>query len=132
MKRRGQTEVPVTAAATAQASSIITTSPDQHIKHENFLPDGFQRPRVESGHVKINQDGHGGLQPSELLSREARDGRFSLQNVLSISSLLRSDSDEPPDDEPYAPGAQFGPNDPIRNNILSYPVALGLYEKWVA
>lgn len=101
-----------------------------HTRHESFISDGSQRPRIDPGLVKVHREGHGGLQPSELLSKQARAGRFSLQNVLSISSLLRSDSDEPSDSEMKYPEAMFGPDDPIQNNILTYPVALGLYEKY--
>jgi hypothetical protein len=73
-----------------------------------------------------------GLHPSALLSRDAQTGKFSLQNVLSINSLLRSDSDERQahgGNEMRAIEGSHRPDDPIVSGILSYPIALGLFDK---
>lgn len=69
------------------------------------------------------------LQPSSLLSKEAQSGQFSLQNVLSIPNLLTTDS--VPNNrnvQNLTPGS-LDTDDPIFCNFLSYPIALGLFDK---
>ena len=69
------------------------------------------------------------LQPSKLLSKGAQSGHFSLQNVLSISSLLTSDGSSHSERQNRISRISSNLDDPISCNILSYPTALGLFEK---
>ena len=71
------------------------------------------------------------LQPSRLLSKGARSGHFSLQNVLSIPNLLTSDSTTNSESQSKASRVSSDTDDPIFCNLVSYPVALGLFEKYV-
>ncbi|PQE23767.1 aldo keto reductase protein [Rutstroemia sp. NJR-2017a BBW] len=64
-----------------------------------------------------------GLQQVGILSREAQFGKFSLENILSVPSVLRP---TPPTRSETRSAEYF--NDPITCNMLSFPVALGLFD----
>ncbi|KAM0159015.1 hypothetical protein ACHAPC_007542 [Botrytis cinerea] len=65
-----------------------------------------------------------GLQQVGILSREAQFGKFSLENILSVPDVLRP---HPPPRSPTLTADSF--NDPITCNMLSFPVALGLFDR---
>ncbi|TGO36932.1 hypothetical protein BHYA_0111g00320 [Botrytis hyacinthi] len=67
--------------------------------------------------------GSEGLQQVGILSREAQFGKFSLENILSMPDVLRP---HPPPRSPTPSADNF--NDPITCNMLSFPVALGLFD----
>lgn len=68
--------------------------------------------------------GSEGLQQVGILSREAQFGKFSLENILSVPDVLRP---HPPPRSPTPSADSF--NDPITCNMLSFPVALGLFDR---
>jgi hypothetical protein len=61
-----------------------------------------------------------GLQPSSLLNREATQGKYSLQSILSISRDLDMDQGESTSSLPE--------DDPILKGIVSYHIATSLFE----
>lgn len=61
-----------------------------------------------------------GLQPSSLLNREAARGRFSMQNILSVSSEQDIDSAQS--------NSSISEDDPILQGLVSYHVAASLFE----
>jgi hypothetical protein len=70
--------------------------------------------------------GTAGLQPASILSKEAQSGKFSLENILCVPDVL-----EPLHAKPLS---RYGimtssRDDPIEFNILTFPVALGLFER---
>ncbi|CCD48319.1 similar to fungal specific transcription factor [Botrytis cinerea T4] len=67
-----------------------------------------------------------GLQQVGILSREAQFGKFSLENILSVPDVLRP---HPPPRSPTLTADSF--NDPITCNMLSFPVALGLFDSFM-
>ncbi|KAH6692135.1 fungal-specific transcription factor-like protein [Leptodontidium sp. MPI-SDFR-AT-0119] len=71
------------------------------------------------------------LQPSNLLSKEAQSGHFSLQNVLSIPNLLTTDSTSSNRSEHDLSRGTVNIDDPIFCNLLSYPIALGLFDNFM-
>ncbi|KAF7898849.1 uncharacterized protein EAF01_008062 [Botrytis porri] len=70
--------------------------------------------------------GSEGLQQVGILSREAQFGKFSLENILSVPDVLRP---HPPPRPPTPSADSF--NDPITCNMLSFPVALGLFDSFM-
>jgi hypothetical protein len=64
-----------------------------------------------------------GLQPSSLLNQKATRGKFSMENILSISRDLDSDPAQPP--------SAFPEGDPILKGIISYHIATSLFEGYV-
>ncbi|TGO25465.1 hypothetical protein BPAE_0079g00110 [Botrytis paeoniae] len=68
--------------------------------------------------------GSEGLQQVGILSREAQFGKFSLENILSVPDVLRP---QPPPRSTTPSADSF--NDPITCNMLSFPVALGLFDR---
>ncbi|TGO82981.1 hypothetical protein BPOR_0723g00020 [Botrytis porri] len=70
--------------------------------------------------------GSEGLQQVGILSREAQFGKFSLENILSVPDVLRP---HPPPRPPSPSADSF--NDPITCNMLSFPVALGLFDSFM-
>ncbi|KAF7960213.1 hypothetical protein EAE96_001811 [Botrytis aclada] len=70
--------------------------------------------------------GSEGLQQVGILSREAQFGKFSLENILSVPDVLRP---HPPPRSPTPSADSF--NDPITCNMLSFPVALGLFDSFM-
>ncbi|KAF7940566.1 uncharacterized protein EAE98_000693 [Botrytis deweyae] len=70
--------------------------------------------------------GSEGLQQVGILSREAQFGKFSLENILSVPDVLRP---HPSPRSPTPSADSF--NDPITCNMLSFPVALGLFDSFM-
>ncbi|KAJ8070918.1 hypothetical protein OCU04_001277 [Sclerotinia nivalis] len=70
--------------------------------------------------------GNGGLQQVGILSREAQFGKFSLENILSVPDVLKA---HPPTRSPTHSADSF--DDPITCNMLSFPVALGLFDSFM-
>jgi hypothetical protein len=71
--------------------------------------------------------GSAGLQPVSILSKEAQSGKFSLENILCVPDVLEpNQSARPPSG--YGIGSS-GQDDPILFHILTFPVALGLFER---
>lgn len=70
--------------------------------------------------------GNGGLQQVGILSREAQFGKFSLENILSVPDVLRPHHPTRP---PTHSADSF--DDPITCNMLSFPVALGLFDSFM-
>ncbi|KAH8896907.1 hypothetical protein GQ53DRAFT_638910, partial [Thozetella sp. PMI_491] len=60
-----------------------------------------------------------GLQPSSLLNKQAMKGKFSLQNLLTISHGLHLIKES---------GTTLSADDPINKKILSYHIATSLFE----
>lgn len=69
--------------------------------------------------------GNEGLQQVGILSREAQFGKFSLENILSVPDVLKARP--APTKLPIHGADNF--NDPITCNMLSFPVALGLFDR---
>ncbi|RDW84488.1 hypothetical protein BP6252_02078 [Coleophoma cylindrospora] len=73
------------------------------------------------------------LQPAELLNKNAKTGKFSLQNVLSTANA--SDPDEQDDGAAHhtSPEGRYIQHldDPIRCKILNFPIALGLFDSFM-
>ncbi|KAL3419510.1 fungal specific transcription factor domain-containing protein [Phlyctema vagabunda] len=73
------------------------------------------------------------LQPAELLHKNAKTGKFSLQNVLSTTDA--SDQDDGGDVQNNGTAsvgtATFSLDDPIRCKILNFPIALGLFDSFM-
>jgi hypothetical protein len=66
-----------------------------------------------------------GLQQVGILSREAQFGKFSLENILSVP-LSPQHCAHPTRSETRS-AEDF--NDPITCNMLTFPVALGLFDR---
>ncbi|CAD6457588.1 a2cb6896-4ef5-4347-90c3-210530571b3f [Sclerotinia trifoliorum] len=69
---------------------------------------------------------NGGLQQVGILSREAQFGKFSLENILCVPDVLRPHHPTRP---PTRSADSF--DDPITCNMLSFPVALGLFDSFM-
>lgn len=70
----------------------------------------------------------GGLQPAELLNREAKGGKFSLQNILSVPD--EDDVDPNLSRKPtVAASGDYGSDDPINAGVLAHPIAVGLFDQ---
>ncbi len=70
--------------------------------------------------------GTAGLQPVSILSKEAQSGKFSLENILCVPNVLEPRHRA----EPVANGiGARSLDDPITCHILTFPVALGLFER---
>lgn len=70
-----------------------------------------------------------GLQPVSILSKEAQSGKFSLENILCVPDVLEP-SQASRQLSGYGPAAN-SKGDPIRYHILTFPVALGLFERYL-
>jgi len=70
--------------------------------------------------------GTAGLQPVSILSKEAQSGKFSLENILCVPNVLEPHHASEPVVNRI--GAQ-SLDDPIICHILTFPVALGLFER---
>lgn len=96
--------------------------------HQSTTMDG---PRdVNTTRSKLWGDSNA-LQPAELLNKNVKIGKFSMQNVLSTS-----DSDELDDDTPEIECATLiadgqNPDDPTHCKILNFPIALGLFNSFM-
>ncbi|TGO52936.1 hypothetical protein BCON_0132g00030 [Botryotinia convoluta] len=89
----------------------------------NAAPSGI----LETSPPQIAQSwGSEGLQQVGILSREAQFGKFSLENILSVPDVLRP---HPPPSSPTPSADSF--NDPITCNMLSFPIALGLFDSFM-
>lgn len=69
-----------------------------------------------------------GLQPVSILSKEAQSGKFSLENILCVPDVL-----EPNQASKLVLGrgsAASTQDDPVSYHILTFPVALGLFERY--
>lgn len=67
--------------------------------------------------------GTAGLQPASILSKEAQSGKFSLENILCVPNALEPRHTAAPT------GHSEARDDPIACHILTFPVALGLFER---
>lgn len=71
------------------------------------------------------------LQPAELLNKNAKTGKFSLQNVLSTAT--GSDQEDTGEDDMGHSSPEnsfaYSVDDPIRSKILNFPIALGLFDR---
>ena len=107
--------------------------PTQHVVDERVQDDRAWISRTESQFPSVSERWSisDSLQPSNLLSKEAQSGHFSLQNVLSIPNLLTTDSTPSYRNEKAPSKESLDTDDPIFCNLLSYPIALGLFDKWV-
>lgn len=72
------------------------------------------------------------LQPAELLNKNAKTGKFSLQNVLSTPEADEQDDAIPAIEHasPEKIDAQ-SLDDPVRCKILNFPIALGLFNSFM-
>lgn len=85
---------------------------------------------------KVTWDDSSALQPAELLNKNAKKGKFSLQNVLSTAA--DDEVPEEPGTDEYAshhpsPEGNNTPSldDPVHCGILNFPVALGLFNSFM-
>ncbi|KAI1608234.1 hypothetical protein EDD36DRAFT_423657 [Exophiala viscosa] len=105
-----------------RASAALAEEDDQPTfatASENYLSPG---PNQDEAGRNFWADGEG-LQPSSLLNKQATNGKYSLQNILSISDRLhlvdpKSASDLPEDD-------------PISKGIVSFHIATSLFENFM-
>jgi hypothetical protein len=100
-----------------------------HEMHNVPTTESHRHPEEVTTHHDEAWEDAEGLQPAGLLSKKAHSGRFSLQNILSVPDVLAPHSNTL---------AQFSTvegidkgDDPIACNILTFPVALGLLDKYV-
>lgn len=109
------------------------TSPD---------PDFVEMDRQRSHHTLSTTDdtttavqmwdgGSSSLQPAELLNHNAKTGQFSLQNVLSTENSPVEQGMKDAENPVSVENEVYGNDDPIRCNILNFPVALGLFDRRV-
>jgi hypothetical protein len=110
----------VTAAKTARLASTATDrEEDPKISSIASLPVDTNLTSGPTGSWSNE-----GLQQVGILSREAQFGKFSLENILSVPAVLRP---RPPTRSETRSAEDF--NDPITCNMLSFPVALGLFDR---
>ncbi|KAH8654446.1 hypothetical protein BGZ60DRAFT_435582 [Tricladium varicosporioides] len=68
-----------------------------------------------------------GLQPASILSKATRPGKFSLENILCVPNVLDSGSASVM--RAPSPGRMDNEYDPLACNFLTFPVAIGLYDR---
>jgi hypothetical protein len=74
-------------------------------------------------------DGSSSLQPAELLNTNAKTGKFSLENVLSMENGLGPSGVKQSEESSSDDNMSQSMDDPIRCKILNFPVALGLFDR---
>ncbi|KAB8304041.1 hypothetical protein EYC80_005387 [Monilinia laxa] len=113
------------APSSEQTSSLPDTI---HEVDQTVGPNTQPSGQVDTSAPEIAQSwGNEGLQQVGILSREAQFGKFSLENILSVPDVLKP---RPAHTKSPIHGADNF-NDPITCNMLSFPVALGLFDSFM-
>lgn len=128
--KRGIQTTPLSCEPSPSSGPNASQSINQHRPMDLPIanPDPLFQDDIEMETASRNSGwGTPGLQPVSILSKEAQFGKFSLENILCVP-----DVHEPSLAAAPAPGDRrdaSNRDDPITCYILTFPVALGLFEK---
>lgn len=129
LKRKQQVSHP--SHDTPLSLNELGTSPAAQSRQGDESSTPFQHPEDEFDATlrRSEEWGTAGLQPVSILSKEAQSGKFSLGNILCVPDAQNSS-------QPPMPLSRYGHvlssrDDPIAFHILTFPVALGLFDRCV-
>lgn len=111
----------------SEATSVVGLDQDQQRGTGSNVPvAGHENSLVEP---RNGAWGTEALQPVGILSKEAKRGRFTLESILSVPEEIRP-STAPANIPESSVAESSNLDDPITSKLLSFPVALGLFDRY--